>query len=117
MCNQLHPISKNVLGSLTFCPKCKVFQLNFNNLFFELSAKDLNRLRDFLNNTDVDYWEEQENAPVWKRKIPVPTQQENLILLFNKQEFALFKQLLSNTSRDRDYPLSILDIDYTLILN
>ena len=66
---------------------------------------------------ELEYWENKYDAMPIKRKIVVSTMQQNLSLLFNRSELNAFKDLLFQNTKKVNDNLSVLDIDYTLILN
>jgi hypothetical protein len=108
MCNQVKTISKNCNGQLTFCEDCKVYKLIFNNIFLEFKEKELKSFKSYVATID---------GIVMKRKIPIGTMQNNLSMVFNKQEIASLKSLLSIAEKKTNLMLSVLDIDYTTFLN
>jgi hypothetical protein len=54
---------------------------------------------------------------VMKRKIPLPSAQKNLTMMFDKHEIVLLKLLLNQQTVKPMEMLGISDIDYTLFLN
>jgi hypothetical protein len=88
----------------------------FNNFHLILDQDQFYSLKNYIANIDVSYWEAQYECTSIKRKIPIPTCQENLILIFNKHEFDAFKRLFQHTS-NRSKILSVEDIEYNHILN
>ncbi|WP_367651251.1 DUF6686 family protein [Winogradskyella undariae] len=52
-----------------------------------------------------------------KRKIPIPSIHENLVLMFNKQEILELKTLFCHRGSIYENYISLKDIEYTLILN
>jgi hypothetical protein len=117
MCHQIKTIAKNCNGQLSFCKGCNCFHLDFNNITLKLRKKDLKAFKQFLESIEVEYWEAKYERQVMKRKIPIPTAQENLVLMFNKQELESLKDLVFLRTTKYTDPLSVLDIDYTLFLN
>ncbi|MFT5252812.1 MAG: hypothetical protein ACI825_000492 [Planctomycetota bacterium] len=117
MCNQVKTISKNCNGQLTFCEDCKVYKLIFNNIFLEFKEKELKSFKSYVATIEIEYWETKYDGIVMKRKIPIGTMQNNLSMVFNKQEIASLKSLLSIAEKKTNLMLSVLDIDYTTFLN
>ncbi|GGI57240.1 DUF6686 family protein [Winogradskyella haliclonae] len=120
MCNSIKTISRVKSGELSFCTNCKSFHLIFNNLFFALTKKELKRLKSYVDGIEVEYWEHKYACANMERKIPIPSNQENLIMMFNRQEITELQTLLSFTdkkSQKKDVLLGLDDIDYNLILN
>ena len=116
MCGKLEPIAKNNYGETYYCNECKFHHVLFNNLHFVLDKNEITALRKYVNNIDINYWESQYEFTTIKRKIPIPTSQENLILIFNKHEFDAFKSLLFNQSNTYKV-LTANDIEYNFISN
>ena len=52
-----------------------------------------------------------------KRKIPLPSLQENLVLMFNRQEVTELKTLFSLKNNGYNEILKLQEIDYMLIVN
>lgn len=118
MCKGIEAINKTSKGELNFCKNCQQFHLEFNNIYFEFTPVEYNQFRKYVMFIETEYWEHKyANANV-KRKIPIPTLQENLVLMFNRQEIKELKALVTNKHQDifNSY-LNVDDIDYTLIVN
>jgi hypothetical protein len=115
MCQGLKIISKVRSGELTFCKSCNCYHLEFNNLYFELNAFDLKKLKNFLLKIDVDYWERQYTHTNFKRKIPITSVHHNIVLMFNRYEIEELKTLL--LKQKANVILNVDDIDYQFILN
>ncbi|BAO74683.1 DUF6686 family protein [Winogradskyella sp. PG-2] len=120
MGNKVILLARVKSGELHFCQDCKAFHLIFNNLFFAFTPKELDELRSYVNGLEVDYWEHKYGCTNLVRKIPIPTSQENLALMFNRQEVSELKTLLAfdkNSKMKVSELLNICDIDYNFILN
>lgn len=115
MCQGLKIISKVRSGELTFCKSCNCYHLEFNNLYFELNAFDLKKLKNFLLKIDVDYWERNYAHTNFKRKIPITSINHNIVLMFNRYEIEELKTLL--LKQKANVILNVDDIDYQFILN
>lgn len=116
MCKNLQPISKNKYGEVYYCNDCNMHHVLFSNFHFILNKIQIEALRKCINSIDILYWESQFENTAIKRKIPIPTCQGNLILIFDKIEFHAFKSLLFNR-KDSDRLLSLQEIEYNCILN
>ena len=57
--------------------------------------KDLDNFKCYINLTDVNYWE-SEYGLMNNKSIPIPTAQNNLMLVFNREEFYELKRLNRN---------------------
>ncbi|PPK96574.1 hypothetical protein LY01_00397 [Nonlabens xylanidelens] len=117
MCNKVKTLAKNKQGQLSYCTGCKVYKLIFNNLNFELYPKQFRNLRAYVNEIEVEYWEIKHDRMPMKRKIPIPSTQQNLTMMFDKHEIVLLKSLLNEETVKPMETLAITDIDYTLFLN
>ncbi|WP_055444253.1 DUF6686 family protein [Lacinutrix himadriensis] len=117
MCSNIKTISKVTSGELSICTKCNVYHLEFNNIYFEFSEAQYKQFKKYLFAIDSEYWENKYGDAKVKRKIPVPSLQSNLVLMFNRQEIKELKSLFSNKKQIYNKYLNVDDIDYTLILN
>lgn len=116
MCEKLDSIIKNKYGEIYHCNTCKTYHVLFTNFHFILNYKQINTLRQRIKDIDVTYWDLQFKNTTIKRKIPIPTCQNNLILIFDKIEFNAFKSLFFNT-KNNEQLLSVEEIEYNYILN
>ncbi len=114
MCN-FKTLNKTTNGVLFFCPKNRTFNLSFNNLTFNFNNKELFEFIAFIEKIDCDYWEKEYKNSVYPKRIPVPTQQSNFIILLNRQEVEELRFLL-NFEKTGEF-LKLHQIQYTLILN
>ena len=108
--------AQNSFGSLKFCRECKYFTLTFSNFEFKFDRSKLKKFANYLNDVCEDYWLDNDTAENKKRPIPIHTSQQNLTLVFDRREFGALKQLVTTNYAETKF-LSILDIDYPLILN
>ena len=117
MCEQIITLAKNYNGQLSYSEDCRVYHFTFNNIYIEFTKKELKLFKKYVSNIEVEYWETKNKTMIIKRKIPIGTMQENLSMIFNKQELKSLKDLIfQNTIRSNE-KISVLDIDYTLLLN
>jgi hypothetical protein len=117
MCHKLKTLVKVKSGELSLCKACNSYQLQFNNLFFELNTEEFDAFKNYVFNIELDYWEHKYACSKMKRKIPIPSLQKNLLLIFSRQEIKELKALLSLESHSEYPTIDINDIDYTLIIN
>lgn len=115
MCNQLKTIAKSKSGELTKCLNCNIFHLTFNNIYFEFNEKHFYQFKEYVLNIEIEYWEQKYPCQNVKRKIPLPTLHQNLILIFNRQEITELQLLFSKKKKSAF--INVDDIDYTFILN
>lgn len=118
MCeNKVKIISKVKSGQLSFCKACGNYHLEFNNIFLEFNQEEFEQFKLYITGIDVDYWERRYNCSNTERKIPIPTVQKKLLLVFNNLEIRELQLLFSGFSIKYTNTLNLCDIDYTLILN
>lgn len=89
-----HIISQTQNGKLFTCDYCGKIHLEYNNLFFSFTGEEFERFKEFFSYLDGTYWEEQNEHSPCTRKIKVPIEHHNLVMLFNSREIDELKQLL-----------------------
>ena len=110
MCNDRIKILKRTKnGIIKQCIGCKKIDLTFNNIFLELSDCEMRNLKKYIDTTDINYWE-NEYGSLHAKTIPIPTNQNNLILVFNRIEFEEFKMLLNCNDKFEFKSLSFNEI-------
>ncbi|MDX6746107.1 DUF6686 family protein [Polaribacter sp. PL03] len=117
MCNKTKIISRVKSGELSVCKGCKIYSLTFNNIFFQFELEELIQFKKYISKVDAEYWLTYYANTTQKRKIPIQTYHQNLILIFNFDEFEELKELLKIKSNIKKTILAPQDIDYTFILN
>ncbi len=117
MCQKSKIISRVKNGELSICKGCKAYSLIFNNIYFQFDKNQLEQFRDYILKIDIDYWLDHNSCTVQKRKIPVATYHQNLILVFDRYEIEELKELLCVKKEQTKEIISTAEIDYTLILN
>lgn len=113
MC-KLKVIRKTANGLLLFCVKSETFQLSFKNILLSLDRNELHAFTNYISTINCNYWEEEYRSSIYCKKIPLPSTQKNLILLFSSDEIEEIKVILGLTN------LSFLHsdtIDYKSMLN
>lgn len=66
----------------------------------------------------MDYWECKYASTKIKRKIPIPAMQQNLVLIFKREEIRELQMLFTTTVKDVfNSFIGVTDIDYKFILN
>lgn len=88
MCKKIKIISETKNGSLIKCD-CGRYHFTYNNLLFEFTENEIRAFKKFLRSISVSYWKRQFSCSVNCRSkiIPIPTNQGNLLLIFNEQEY------------------------------
>ncbi|KAA5823669.1 hypothetical protein FPF71_13305 [Algibacter amylolyticus] len=118
MCTKIKVLSKVKSGELYLCCQCEIYHLEFNNIYLELNKKEFKQFKSYILDLEIEYWQIKYASARVKRKIPIPSMQHNLVLMFNSQEILELKHLFSTTSNHVfTKNLTTKDIDYTLILN
>ncbi|MDN3618977.1 hypothetical protein QWY81_05830 [Polaribacter undariae] len=117
MCQKSRIISSVKNGEISICENCKNYNLVFNNIFFQFDKEQLNKFREYVAEIDVNYWLDYSANTTQKRKIPVPTFHQNLVLVFDSYEIEELKILLGINTANRSKMITTADIDYSLILN
>ena len=74
-------------------------------------------LKRHIDEVDADYWEDKYYGTNIKRKIPIPTFQDSLILIFNKPEFIALKDLFQKNKKIIARMISFDEIEYDFNLN
>ncbi|MFV0573005.1 MAG: DUF6686 family protein [Xanthomarina gelatinilytica] len=115
MNHSLKTLSKVNSGALSVCLDCNIYHLEFNNLYFEFNTKQFKHFKTYVLSVDCMFWECKYAKTCFKRKIPIPSMQDNLILMFNRQEIEELKSLMLQQKTLR--LLDVDAIDYKLILN
>lgn len=112
-------ISRVKSGELWFCSGCNAYHLMFNNLFFAFTKKELIGFKNYVDKLEIGYWEHKYACSNLRRKIPIPTSQENLVIMLNRQEVIELQTLLAfkNASIKAYKTLNADDIDYECHLN
>lgn len=116
MCQSLNILNRSKNGVLTFCNHTKLFQLIYNNLCFELYEWELDALKEYIEQLDLNYWESHLKNWLHHRKIPISVGKKHFIILVNREEVQELLGLLSVEDSDIAL-LSYQDIDYQFIEN
>ncbi|MEP1487415.1 MAG: DUF6686 family protein [Algibacter sp.] len=119
MCdNNIKILSKVKSGELSVCKACKIYHLEFNNIYLEFNRREFEQFKDYILDLEMDYWEHKYARVKMKRKIPIPSMQPNLVLMFRRQEIKELQKLLTQINENTfNTYLEVNDIDYKFILN
>lgn len=118
MCEKLIKIKQNECGELHYCPANQLYHLMFNNFHLMLDEEQYESLKTHVSEIDIKFWLDKFCDTPLKRKIPIPTHQENLILVFDIHEFIQLKSLFFNHQNHEDLLyLSTDQIEYQNIFN
>lgn len=116
MCKKLDLLTKNKFGEIYYCDDCNLYHTLFNNFHYVLTKEQFSALKRCIAETDVTYWESQFKCTSIRRKIPLPTCLDNLVLIFDKIEFNAIKSLFCSQANSKRM-LTVCDIQYNFILN
>ncbi|MEO9570916.1 MAG: DUF6686 family protein [Polaribacter sp.] len=117
MCENLKIISRVKNGELSVCKCCETYNLVYNNIFFQFNTNQLKQFKQYVSEIDLNYWLTFNSSTTQKRKIPVPTFHQNLLLVFNNYEIQEIRKLLGLNPNKTEKIIKTEDVDYTLILN
>ncbi len=117
MSHNIKIIARVKNGELAQCMGCHNYHLIFNNILFEFNSEELEQFKNYIFMLDIDYWELHCPYSKINKKVPIPSLQKNLTLLFNREEIEVLKKLLSKNSSQDFKELKPDEIDYTLIFN
>lgn len=87
-------INKTPHGQIFRCGKCNAIHIEFKNLNFNLSQRQLDQFTRYLNNLNGPEWEQRNTLSNYKRKIIIPTQDSNFNFLLNNEELKELIMLL-----------------------
>jgi hypothetical protein len=117
MCHKTKNIAKVKNGQLTKCETCNKYHLIYNNIFFEFYPIEFKSFKKYVLQLEVDLWENKNLGIKMTRKIPIPTSQENLVIMFDRQEIEELKSLILSENTNK-YKFSKFDaIDYCSSIN
>lgn len=116
MMHDISTLNRTKNGQLVKCDCCGKYQLHFNNLFFEFTEGEYERFCLDLLNMELGYWENCHQNCEMTRKIPLPTSQNNLVLLFTRRELYELRDLV-NSNKGEDKFLNAAQVDYKFALN
>ena len=118
MCKKLIKINQNKCGELHYCPAYQLYHLIFNNFHLMLDKTQYESFKTYVSEIDLKFWLDKFSDTLVKRKIPIPTQQENLILVFDIHEFIQLKSLFFEHQNHKGLLyLSTDQIEYQNTLN
>lgn len=113
MC-QLKVIRKTTNGILLYCLNSNTFQLSYKNILLSLNKQELTEFTKYIDNINCMYWEEEYKNSIYTKKIPLPSTQHNLMMLFTPSEIEELKSVLGISN---SFLLPIEAIDYKFVLN
>lgn len=114
MC-QFKILRKSTNGTLLFFDDSNSFQLSYKNLLIDFSSYELLEFIKYFKKINCSYWEEEYVNSIYEKKIPIPTNQRNLIIMMDVNEIEEVLFLLDNFKNSQF--LRVDDIDYKFVLN
>jgi hypothetical protein len=114
MCN-LKILNRTSNGILLHCRHRDMYQLLFNNLTFDLSSVEMTSFANYLDQIDIDYWETEYKYSIYEKKIPIPTLQNNFIILLNRKELEELRFLVDCVTEYKI--LKPFEINYMMVSN
>ena len=117
MCTRQNIVRKNFFGELCYCSDHKIFHLMFSNILIELTESELRAFHLVVKEIDVDYWNKLKINKEHKRKFPICTSQQNLVLLFNLKELEALRELVLINSKISKKYISFQDEEFCIYLN
>ena len=87
-------ISRTRNGIVTYCEHCKVYQLEFGNLFFRLSEASFDCFRNYVVSIDGAYYEQRNRRITCNRKIFLHLPADNVYFCVCAAELEELKKLL-----------------------
>ena len=85
--------------------------------FFQFDREQLNKFKQYVSKIDIEYWLDYSASTTQRRKIPVPTFHQNLVLVFDTYAIEELRTLSGIVDSISQNTLCTKDIDYALILN
>lgn len=95
MTNRIIKRTKN--GLLFYCNSCNLIHLEFKNLNFNFSEKQMDQFTDYIQKLNAKEWEELNKNSPFKRKIVVPISHDSFNFLLNGKELLELQKLVSST--------------------
>lgn len=102
-------IKETMNGRIFKCNKCNAIHLEYKNLNFNFSEKDFNNFIKYFQEIDADFCEKTNSNSEFKRKIILPIGHQNFNILFDKNEFKEFKELLIQKEQKEHHYLEIIE--------
>ena len=117
MCGDVNVVRKNFFGELCYCEFHNLFHLSFANILIELTHRELMAFHLVVKEIDIEYWSNLCINKKHKRKYPIKTSQQNLVLLFDLNELYALRELVLIGSSNCKESISPLDFGLPISLN
>jgi hypothetical protein len=114
--NGPHFLRRTKDGLLVYCCCTKSYQLLFKNINLNFTQDEMESFYKYVNEIDEDFWEQEYCNSIYSKKIPIPSEQTNLMILLDRIDLYELRALLN--FRDREIKIiGFREIDYTILLN
>lgn len=117
MCGDVNVVRKNFFGELCYCEFHNLFHLSFANILIELTHRELMAFHLVVKEIDIEYWSNLCINKKHKRKYPIKTSQQNLVLIFDLNELYALRELVLIGSSNCKESISPLDFGLPISLN
>jgi hypothetical protein len=111
-----HFLKRTKDGLLIYCYCNKSFQLLFKNINLNFTQNEFDSFAQYIYTIDENYWEQEYCNSVYNKKIPIPSEQANLLILLDRVDLYELRELLNYQVRFSRM-ISFREIDYTIMLN
>ncbi len=115
MCKVKH-LKRTKDGILLFCYHLELYQLMFKNINLNLTLNELECFSKYIQNIDEQYWEVEYRYSIYNKHIPIPSLQENLMILLDVIDLYELRELLDYETKEVKF-FTFREIDYKLIMN
>lgn len=88
-------LNKTHNGNLIYCSNCKIFHIEFGNLFFNFSETELQIFTNYINSIDGEYYDVVNQHASTRRRILLPTKLKGISFAMHLEELNEFKMLLN----------------------
>src|SRR5690606_1012326 len=117
MCHNIKIESQTKNGIVVTCTDCDKYQVLYKNLNFNFEQSEYDSFIKYLSNIDSESWEMEYENSIYNKRIPIPTAQQNLMILVNSEELLELKRLLIKNKQCAIKGISFKEINYNIIYN
>src|SRR5690606_31963084 len=117
MCHNIRIESQTKNGVVVTCTDCDKYQVLYKNLNFNFEQHEYDSFINYLSSIDSESWELEYKNSIYSKRIPIPTAQQNLMILVNSEELLELKKLLIKNEHCVIKGISFNEINYNMIYN
>jgi hypothetical protein len=88
-------INRTPNGLVYYCSGCKLIHIEFKNLNFNFTKREMKTFIKYMRNVKGEEWEERNKHSPFDRKIVIPITDDNFNFLLNSIELSEFQELLN----------------------